>query len=196
MCWNKEVSLNTFIFSCFVLVFIYYNNTYTQYKLDDFKNQWIYIALFAFSSMQLIEYFLWVSIETNDKKMNTIWSIIAFSILCIHPILFLMILPSNVALYRNMLISFYTIIISILFVYRQLTRPLIFTTTIGENKHLFWNWNWCAIHNNKHETSIAAIIFYFIYISITLGVFIYALPFYHALLYSIILYCLNYNYIV
>jgi len=30
MCWNAEVSLNTFAFSTFVLGMIIYNNTYTQ----------------------------------------------------------------------------------------------------------------------------------------------------------------------
>ena len=43
MCWNKEVSLNTFIFSTISLLFIYYNNTHTQYKLKEFINIYIYI---------------------------------------------------------------------------------------------------------------------------------------------------------
>jgi hypothetical protein len=188
MCWNKEVSLNTFIFSCFTLGFIYYNNTYTSYKLSEFKNPWVYVALFSFSSMQLIEYFLWLSIENNDKKMNTIWSVIAFIILCIHPILYLMILPSSVAYYRNILIIFYTIIMLFLFIYRQLTSPLVFTTAVGENKHLSWIWNWYKMHNNKLETSIFGRIFYTLYIVIILGVFIYTLPFYYAVLGSIIIY--------
>ena len=29
MCWNKEVSLNTFLFSSFVFLLILYNNKYT-----------------------------------------------------------------------------------------------------------------------------------------------------------------------
>jgi hypothetical protein len=188
MCWNKEVSLNTFIFSCFALGFIYYNNTYTQYKLSEFKNQWVYVALFSFSSMQLIEYFLWLSIENNNKKMNTIWSIIAFIILCIQPIFYLMILPSSVAYYRNIFIVFYTIIILFLFIYRQLTSPLVFTTAVGENKHLSWSWVWYKMHNNKPEISIFSRIFYTLYIVIILGVCIYMLPYYYAAIISIIFY--------
>lgn len=42
MCWNKEVSLNTFIFSTISLLFIYYNNIHTQYKLKEFINIYIY----------------------------------------------------------------------------------------------------------------------------------------------------------
>jgi len=186
MCWNKEVSLNTFIFACFVLGFIYYNNTYTQYKLDDFKNPWVYVALLSFSSIQLIEYFLWISIENNDKKMNTIWSIIGFILLCIHPIIFLMILPSSLAYYRNIFILFYAIIISISFVCRQLTSPIIFETTIGKTKHLSWKWNWLKKHNNTYNISFFGIIFYLLYIAITLCSFSYSLPFYHALIYSIV----------
>lgn len=36
MCWNENVSLNTFLFSSFVLLLIFYNNTYTQYKIKHF----------------------------------------------------------------------------------------------------------------------------------------------------------------
>ena len=39
MCWNKDVSLNTFLFSGFVLLLIYYNNTYTKYKVAEFDSK-------------------------------------------------------------------------------------------------------------------------------------------------------------
>lgn len=190
MCWNKEVSLNTFIFSCFVLGFIYYNNTNTQYKLNEFNNPWVYIALFSFSSMQLIEYFLWTSIENNDKKMKTLWSIVGFITLCAHPIIFLMLLPFNAVFYRNILLILYIITLFILLIYRQLTNPLIFNTTIGENKHLSWDWNWRIKNNNKYETTISGIIFYLLYIFITVGVFTYISPFYYPLIFSAVFYLL------
>jgi hypothetical protein len=38
MCWNKEISLNTFLFSSFVLILIIYNNAYTQYKIKELNN--------------------------------------------------------------------------------------------------------------------------------------------------------------
>ncbi len=38
MCWNKEVSINTFMFSIITLLFIYYNNKFTQYKIKEFVN--------------------------------------------------------------------------------------------------------------------------------------------------------------
>jgi hypothetical protein len=126
----------------------------------------------------------------NDKKMNTIWSIIAFFILCSHPIIFLMLLPFNAVFYRNIILILYIITVSILFVYRQLTNPLIFNTTIAENKHLSWDWNWRIKNNNKYETTISGIIFYLFYVIITLGVFAYITPLYYPLVFSTIVYLL------
>lgn len=45
MCWNENISLNTFVFTTAVMIFIWYNNTYTQYKLKEFTN-WITYCLF------------------------------------------------------------------------------------------------------------------------------------------------------
>lgn len=38
MCWNEHVSLNTFLFSSFVLALIVYNNSYTKYKIQELNN--------------------------------------------------------------------------------------------------------------------------------------------------------------
>ena len=43
--WNKDISLNTFLFSSFVLLLIIYNNTYTQYKINELENIWMYLFL-------------------------------------------------------------------------------------------------------------------------------------------------------
>jgi hypothetical protein len=141
--------------------------------------------------MQLIEYFLWISIKNNDQKMNKIWSIVGLATLCLHPIFFLMLLPGSVVFYRNRIMFAYVAILSFLFVYRQLTNPLRFYTTVGENKHLFWNWNWCIIKNNgEYDTTISGIIFYTLYILITIGITAYTLPIYYPLLFSVVLYLL------
>ena len=57
MCWNENISLNTFVFSTMVMVFIYYNNEMTQYKTDTFKNKYMFFFFFSIVLMQLIEYF-------------------------------------------------------------------------------------------------------------------------------------------
>ena len=41
MCWNEHVSLNTFLFSSFVLLLIIYNNYYTKYKIKELHSPWI-----------------------------------------------------------------------------------------------------------------------------------------------------------
>ena len=54
MCWNQYISLNTFIFSVFVLLLIAYNNEYTQYKTPFFSNKFVYFFFMSFISMKLI----------------------------------------------------------------------------------------------------------------------------------------------
>ena len=49
MCWNKNVSLNTFIASIGILALIFYNNKYTQYKIDTFQGN-IFVYLFLIFS--------------------------------------------------------------------------------------------------------------------------------------------------
>ena len=39
MCCNQYVSLNTFVFSAFVLLLIVYNNKYSPYKIEEL-NSW------------------------------------------------------------------------------------------------------------------------------------------------------------
>ena len=53
MCWNESVSLNTFLFSSFVLLLVMYNNYYTKYKITELDNVWIYLFLASFIFMQL-----------------------------------------------------------------------------------------------------------------------------------------------
>ena len=71
MCWNKDISLNTFLFSSFILVLIIYNNTYTQYKINELDNIWMYLFFASFIFMQLIEYFIWRNI--NDPVYNNLF---------------------------------------------------------------------------------------------------------------------------
>ena len=54
MCWNSQVSLNTFLFSTFVLLLVMYNNYYTQYKIKGMENIWVYVFFMSFITMQLI----------------------------------------------------------------------------------------------------------------------------------------------
>ena len=138
MCWNKEISLNTFIFSIGSILFIYYVNTYTRYKSNYF-NEGIfrYIFILSFSLMQLIEYFLWKSIENNDKIMNYTFSLLGFILILGQPIASIMLLSSKL---QNRLLPIYIFFICIYLILRYIFDPIVFKTTIGEHGHLSWNW--------------------------------------------------------
>ena len=100
MCWNAEVSLNTFVFTCFTLAFVYYNNEYTQYKLSEFKNKWLYIFLFLVFLIQFIEYFIWKNLK---NKYNPFFTKILFVTIYLQPIASLMLL-SNLTIRNALLI--------------------------------------------------------------------------------------------
>ena len=70
MCWNQYVSLNTFIFSVFVLLLIAFNNKYSNYKLNEFKSIYVYFFIMSFALMQFIEFILWRNL--NNQLINDI----------------------------------------------------------------------------------------------------------------------------
>ena len=72
MCINKEVSITTFIVSLFVGIYLFFRNK----KYD----KWLAVFLLSFSSMQLIEYFLWILQENNLFKSNYDYFLVKFVI--------------------------------------------------------------------------------------------------------------------
>ena len=56
MCWNADISLNTFIFGLFSMIFIFITNTYTKYKTHTFNNPLMYLFLGVVISIQLLEF--------------------------------------------------------------------------------------------------------------------------------------------
>jgi hypothetical protein len=83
MCWNQYVSLNTFLFSAFILVLIVYNNKYSPYKIDELNSIYAYFFLMSFFVMQLIEFFLWRNL--NNKELNRLFSILGAFLLLLQP---------------------------------------------------------------------------------------------------------------
>ena len=53
MCWNPDISINTFLFSSIVLLFIYFTNTYTKYKTPLFDNPIVYIFILITNSLSI-----------------------------------------------------------------------------------------------------------------------------------------------
>lgn len=134
MCWNQNVSINTFIFSMFVLLLIAYNNTYTQYKTSFFNSKFVYFFFISFITMQLIEFFLWRNID--NKKINNLLSIIGSLLLLIQPIASLLMLKDDSLKYK--LIGLYSIIGFPYFIYYNYYNKI--NTEVSKLGHLKWNW--------------------------------------------------------
>jgi len=133
MCWNAEVSLNTFIFSMFVLIFIYYNNEYTKYKIKIFENKWFYIFLSSIFFIQLFEFFIWKNLK---NKYNSFFTKCLLFLIILQPAFSLMLL-SNLNL-RNILLIPYLFFGGI-FVLNLLTTNKVITY-VSKNEHLVWNY--------------------------------------------------------
>ena len=139
MCWNENISLNTFIFTSFVLLFILYNNKYTQYKCTEFdENYLMYFFYLAFTTMQLIEYFLWISIKEKNNSLNRLFSILGFILIIIIQPIMSMIFISNKTT-KIYLIMFYFLSAIVFYTFKFNNNSFSFTTTV-QNGHLRWNW--------------------------------------------------------
>ena len=132
MCWNESVSLNTFLFSSFVLILIICNNLYTKYKIQELNNTFIYLFIASFIFMQLIEFFIWKNI--SNKFYNNIFSIAATMLVIIQPLVSIMIL-SNIQL-RNTLLILYLSLAIPYSIYKFSTKNI--HSVISERGHLRW----------------------------------------------------------
>jgi hypothetical protein len=132
MCWNKEVSLNTFLFSTFVFLLILYNNKYTSYKIPEFKRFWICAFIGIVISMQLVEYFIWNNID--NIFYNKVFTFLAMVVIFLQPITTIMNIDDNIAK-RFLMISYLLIMIPFgLFNYNKNVY-----STLTKNGHLKWN---------------------------------------------------------
>jgi hypothetical protein len=143
MCWNKEVSLNTFLFSSFVLGLIMYNNAYTQYKIDYFNNIYVCIFFISFISIQLVEYFIWVNV--NNPFYNNIFTSLATLLLLFQPIATNLLINNDII--RKRLLYVY-----LLFIISSLYKLNINKINSGVSKlgHLQWNTKLFS-DNNKND---------------------------------------------
>ena len=133
MCWNEHVSLNTFLFSSFVLLLIIYNNLFTKYKIQELNNIFVYLFIASIVFMQLIEFFIWKNI--NNKFYNNMFSIMATLLLILQPITSIMIL-SNIQL-RNKLLFSYLLLAIPFSIYKFSTKYV--HSEISKRGHLRWN---------------------------------------------------------
>jgi hypothetical protein len=132
MCWNQDISLNTFIFSCFALVFIYITNTYSRYKTPVFDNPLMYAFALSVSSMQLLEYFIWKHIK--NKSMNIFLSKLGPLILFLQ-VFFLILLMEK---YYEWMMAIFLVSCLGFYLY-SLQHPVLFRSRESEG-HLSWDW--------------------------------------------------------
>ena len=78
MCWNKEVSLFSFVIISIV--------SYKLYKRNLLNDRLLAIFIMSYGSMQLFETFIWYGLDTNNTNINFIGSILACLLLYLHPI--------------------------------------------------------------------------------------------------------------
>ena len=133
MCWNKDISLNTFLFSSFVLCLIIYNNAYTRYKIDELNNVYVYIFFISFILMQLIEYFIWINIK--NPLYNSIFTALATLLLIFQPIASTMIISDYTV--KKRLLQSYLLFIVLLLIYRFDIKFL--NSSVSNLNHLRWN---------------------------------------------------------
>lgn len=150
MCWNKDVSLNTFIFSIFVLLLILYNNKYTKYKIEEFSNFWIIMFYFVVALIQLIEYFIWINID--NPFYNKIFTMLAMLVLFFQPIVTIMNITTIKI--KNILLLSYLFIFIPFSIYTLMDHKNIYSF-VSQKGHLKWN-----ILNNDSYNYIYNIICY------------------------------------
>jgi hypothetical protein len=156
MCWNKEISLNTFLFSSFVLGLIIYNNRYTQYKIPDLNNIYVYIFFVSFILMQLIEYFIWLNI--NNPLYNSIFTGLATLLLIFQPIASNMLITNDII--RKRLLYSYLLFIIPLSMYKFNIKNI--NSSISGLGHL--RWNTVLINNNLYSMLFGLIwLFFFLF---------------------------------
>ena len=138
MCWNKDVSIKTFLFTTVIMGIIWSSNN----KPSLYDSVFSYLFVFSFSLMQLVEYFIWTSIETRNAAMNQIASAFGWLLLRVaQPITALFMLPESHVYLRNVLLPTYIASLVGTTAYKSMYNPIQFKTIVGKNGHLEWVWN-------------------------------------------------------
>lgn len=155
MCWNKDVSLNTFLFACLGMLFIGYTNTFTKYKTPFFDDIYGYLIVLGFASIQLFEYFAWSNLKS--PAMNSLVSKVGLAIIFAMPVTTLSAI-GNAAI-RNAMLMYYGVAFVLFIAYKNAFNPFVFTTTVAKNGHLAWNW--LRLTGFEQVFAFAWVFFYF-----------------------------------
>mgnify|MGYP006267358499 CR=1 FL=1 len=135
MCWNANISLNTFIFGFFATTFGWYNNLFEL-------PSWLLYQ--SFLLMQLIEYFVW-----SKTLSNSVLSQFAFLVILLQPILSMLRIGSttnfqSTYLPRKRLLFVKYVLLTIYLLttvfYFATHDHIQYSMTPSKNGHLSWNW--------------------------------------------------------
>jgi len=154
MCWNAQVSLNTFIFATFAAVL----------SLANGFNWRIVLFIYVYSTMQFVEYMLWGTIGgtgsggknmVTDVATNRLWSIVGLALILAEPYFAINVIEGGLNKERArkrqikwiMYILYTALVLYVIFGTRH-----DFRTTVGANGHLIWHWDismrvallWCV----------------------------------------------------
>jgi len=155
MCWNKDISLNTFLFSSFVLLLIIYNNKYTKYKINELNNIYVYLFFTSFILMQLFEFFIWINI--NNKFYNKLFTIFATILLLLQPIATNMLITNK--LVQETMLLIYLIFMLPLAYSKFMTKKI--NSTVSKLGHLEWN---MLLEKNNKMDNIYLIFWFFFFL--------------------------------
>ena len=136
MCWNADISINTFLFMCLGLLFVFITNTFTKYKSHTFDNPLVYVLLLNVAGVQLAEFFLWRNLKNNS--LNETFSRVIANLIAIQPATLMLMIP-NPSLRYGLLFSYIVYIVGYV-LYKSFYKPVKFYTSVGENGHLNWEW--------------------------------------------------------
>jgi len=167
MCWNTEVSLNTFLFSLFGILFAYFNNVIGGFET---------LYYFSFSSMQLLEYFTWKNL--SDRKMNAFLSKVGLFLVFIQIPLFILHQPNVKSNIKMVLVILY--LMFSLFVKSHYS--IDFSMKKAVNGHLAWNWLNFPAH------------IIIIYLSFILGLLFYEKEYLKFIIYFVVIFAIYYTY--
>ena len=153
MCWNADISLNTFIFGIVSLVFIFITNTFTKYKTPTFDRPLMYLFFGSLISMQLFEFFVWRNLKNN--KLNMILSKVKSIFVTAQPLILMLMVQNKTVRYS--IIGLYSLFIAAYCFYKVNFSPIVFRTSVS-NGHL--KWEWMDLKGNERINYVIYLAFY------------------------------------
>jgi hypothetical protein len=134
MCWNKEVSIITYVVVMVMVIILYRRNVGADRHIAAFS------AIFVI--IQLLEFFAWLSIEKKNRKLNGLVTRLILIALFMQPLVnsyMAMRGASNPTAKSLMAVAVIVFVIILISSVITATSNDKFSTTKGPTCHLVWN---------------------------------------------------------